>query len=158
MNLDKNRSLKHHLWKNHGNSLMNKFEPDFKEKYSYIFALNDFESLLKVTDPALVERIELYQACMIEGIIKIALDEIMEPLIYETQLPQRSQIEILSQCQLGIIHSVTENPDGLGFCLTRYYRSSSENILEKKICRDLDEIINSVAGLEKLWREKKSRS
>ena len=48
MNLDKNRALKHSLWKNHGKSLMKKFESDLRDKYAYIFALNDFESLLKV--------------------------------------------------------------------------------------------------------------
>lgn len=158
MNLDKNRALKHSLWKNHGKSLMKKFESDLRDKYAYIFALNDFESLLKVQDPVLVERIELYQACMIESMIKLALDEIMEPLQYETHLPRRNQIEIRSQCQLGIVHAITENPTGHGFNLTRYYQSAPKTILEEKKCRDLDEVINAIAGLEKLWREKKSRT
>lgn len=158
MNLDKNLHLKYHLWKNHGKSLLKRFEPEIRERYSYIFALDDFESLLKATDPILVERIELYQACMIESMIKIALDEIMEPLEYQTTMPARDHIEIHSQCQLGIIHAVRENPGGHGFQISRFYGSSKDKILEEKICRDLDEIINTIAGLEKIWRDKKSKS
>ncbi|MBT3785848.1 hypothetical protein HOF92_12805 [bacterium] len=155
MNLEKNLGLRYHLWKNHGKSLMNRFEPEVREKYAYIFVLGDFESLLKAKDPILVERVELYQACLIEGMIKMALDEIMEPFVYETRLPSRDHIEIVSHGQLGIIHSIRENSNGYGFELSRYYGSKPEEILDMKICHELDDLINSIAGLEKVWREKK---
>ncbi len=138
--------------------MLQQFEPSIQELYPHIFALADWSTLLSLQSSLIEERVELIQATMIEGMIKLGLDEIMQPLQYKTELPAMDRIHIHSECKLGIIHEVLENPNGPGFSLQRIKKTGTYTVLETKACTDLDAVINTIGGIENHWKSKKSRS
>jgi hypothetical protein len=157
MDLKLNKALKDELWDNHGTSMLQQFEPSIQELYPHIFALQDSKTLLSLESSLIQERVELIQACMLEGMVKLALDEIMAPLKYRTELPAKDRIHIHSECKLGMIHEILENPKAPGFLLQRLKQTDQETTLDSKTCPNLDIAINTIAGVEEQWRQQKSR-
>ena len=153
MELKYNQELKNLIWKEHHKALMANMPKEIRDQYQFVFAMADYKSLLCLENPAIVEQIRLRQACMIESMIKMSLDEIMHPLKYQTEMPSLDEIQIRSQCKLGEIHCIRENPKDSGFVL---FRKAGEVLSDQVVCDSVDDLIDHVSALEQTWREKRS--
>lgn len=145
------------LWQQSGLELLNKFPQPTQDAYPFIFALNDWKSLLLLQNETVQQELEFIQSCLIESMIQLSLNEIMHPLQYQTKLIHKGQIELASQSRLGTIHRISEINHSPLWELSRWV-SSGENISceEKLRLASLDETIDSIASLESKWREQRS--
>ena len=144
------------LWKQSGVELLQRFPEDIKHKYQFIFALNDWQTLLKLDNQLVQEHIQFIQSCLIESMIQLSLNEIMHPLQYNTLAKVKGQVEIESQCKLGALHRIAEIHDTELWELSRWHKSNLSTPEETLTLESLDEIIDSVAAIETKWRKKRS--
>ena len=68
------------LWKQSGVELLQRFPKEIKQNYQFIFALNDWQTLLKLDNQIVQEHIQFIQSCLLESMIQLSLNEIMHPL------------------------------------------------------------------------------
>jgi hypothetical protein len=158
LKLKYNPQLKEYLWEKHGIELFSYFEDEIRSSYQFIFETGDYRSLWALESTVITERIELYQACLIESMIQLGLNGIFSPLEFKTELPSRGRILILSAYGLGYAHSIIEDPAGGGFLLQRIVQNRPEEVLESVSCKDVDQLINTIAGLENEWKSRTGRS
>ena len=145
------------LWKQSGADLLQRFPKEIKENYQFIFALNDWKSLLKLDNEIIQEHIQFIQSCLIESMIQLSINEIMHPLQYVTEVKIKGQIELASQCKLGTVHRITEINNTQYWELSRW-NSASKDINPEELVRftSLDETIDSITAIEAEWRKKRS--
>jgi hypothetical protein len=148
MKLQTNPQLKNYLWEHCGADLLSKFPPEIRQKYPFIFETGDTKTLLALENEAVQEHIRLFHICLIEGMCKMALEEILFPLTIVSRVPDLSKIEIDSIFQIGSIHLIEERTTQTGFILSRFKQQEPQKISERKICADIDEVINTIAGFE----------
>jgi len=159
MLLNSSPKIKKEIWEKHGADLLKQFPQEIQEAYSFVFALGDYKALFGIDNSLLKRHIALVQACFLEASIKIMLDEIMNPIQYETELPEASSIHIPSQCKLGMIHCVKERQsEEEGFELTLFSKREPKNLIASIEHETLDEVIDSIANKEQEWREQRSMS
>ena len=144
------------LWEQSGAELLQRFPEKIKEHYQFIFALNDWKSLLKLNNETVQEHIYFIQSCLLESMIQLSLNEIMHPLQYLTEVKVSGQIEINSQCKLGKIHRITEINNTPLWELSRWGVGNSETPEESVQFKYVDEIVDSIAAIETEWRKKRS--
>ena len=71
------------LWKQSGVELLQRFPEQVKQNYQFIFALNDWLTLLKLDNELVQEHMQFIQSCLIESMIQLSLNEIMQPLQFK---------------------------------------------------------------------------
>ena len=144
------------LWKQSGLELLQRFPEEVKQKYQFIFALNDWQTLLKLDNELVQEHIQFIQSCLIESMIQLSLNEIMHPLQYLTVAKVKGQIEIESQCKLGVLHRIAEINNSELWELSRWNKNNPQTPEEAVKFNSLDEIIDSIVEIEMTWRKKRS--
>lgn len=144
------------LWKQSGVELLQRFPDEVKQNYQFIFALNDWQTLLKLDNEVVQEHIQFIQSCLIESMIQLSLNEIMHPLQYLTVTKVKGQIEIESQCKLGVFHRITEINNSDLWELSRWNKSKPDLSEETVQFKSIDEIIDSIVEIEMIWRKKRS--
>jgi len=154
MYLNSNPSLKHHLWSNLSAPMMGRLKLELGQTLPSIFALNDIKSLLSLKRPEVEERIAVAQLCMVEGMVVMGLNEIFQPLQFESSLQEPFTISVPSLFQYGMIHTIQEHPEA-GFFLSAHYPSNPDRKEPTLHLPDLDSVINTIAGFEQEQREKK---
>ncbi|MCJ8347048.1 hypothetical protein MJH12_16015, partial [bacterium] len=102
------------------------------------------------------ELIEVYQTTYLEGLINLLLNDMFDPHQMSVNLKGLDEILVDSLFTMGLVHRIVENPNGEGFCLTRFFKSRPEETEDLKICEDVDEVVNTIGQIETLWRQKKS--
>ena len=144
------------LWKQSGVELLQRFPDEVKQNYQFIFALNDWQTLLKLDNELVQEHIQFIQSCLIESMIQLSLNEIMQPLQYLTMTKVKGQIEIESQCKLGVLHRITEINNSDLWELSRWNKSKPDSSEETVQFKSIDEIIDCIVEIEMTWRKKRS--
>ncbi len=154
MYLNSNPSLKHHLWSNLSAPMMARLKLELGHSLPSIFALHDIKSLLSLERPEVKARIAVAQLCMVEGMVVMGLNEIFQPLQFESTLKEPFIISIQSLFQYGMFHMIQEHPQS-GFELSAIYPSNPDRIEPIHHLPDLDSVINTIAGFEQEQRETK---
>ena len=88
--------------------------------------------------------------------IQLSLNEIMQPLQYLTVTKVKGQIEIESQCKLGVLHRITEINNSDFWELSRWNKSKPDSSEETIQFKSIDEIIDCIVEIEMTWRKKRS--
>lgn len=156
MKLQNNPDIKQFLWKDHSESLLSHFSDEIKEQYSFIFAMNDYQTLLKLDNPHVQAMIELYQTTYLEGLINLLLNDMFDPHQMTVNLNGLNEIHVESMFTMGLIHKIIENPIGAGFTLSKVYKSRPDETEDEMTCKTIDELVNVIGQMESHWREKKS--
>jgi hypothetical protein len=156
MKLQNNPDIKQFLWKDHSESLLSHFSDEIKTQYSFIFAMNDYQTLLKLDNLHVQDMIELYQTTYLEGLINLLLNDMFDPHQMKVNLSGLEEIHVESMFTMGLFHKIMENPKGPGFTLSKIYKSKPDQVEDEMICKNIDEVVNTIGQMESHWREKKS--
>ncbi|PCJ16495.1 MAG: hypothetical protein COB02_16040 [Candidatus Cloacimonadota bacterium] len=156
MKLQNNKLIKQNLWAEHSSSLLSHFSKEIKEQYSFIFAMNDYQTLLQLNNSQVQDLIEVFQTTYLEGLINLLLNDMFDPHQLTVNLKGLNEIHVDSLFTMGLVHRICENPSAEGFILTRFFKSKPQDFEDEKACIDIDEVVNTIGQIETLWKEKKS--
>lgn len=143
------------FWNDFATLLLQALKPNLEGRLPGVFALSDWQTLLLSRDTEVMDFVARAEIHVLEGVLITSIQEVMEPLQFQSELQTPWTISIESLYQLGWEHLIRFSSRGYELSGRKKSRPSQESE-EIRIFSSPDEVAHAITLFEQEKRKEKS--